>query len=142
MPSSAYIKLVAKSKQQTITLEEVKELINYYKDITTKTGTQLGWEYGSNAFPYSLEQREDGKDKWFLLKGNDQDDYKYIIVGVGGTDENQEGSESNTYIQVVLPDGSTHGDKGKANEFCKFLAKKLDAELQLFNGRTMYYYKR
>ncbi|MES9782131.1 DUF1885 family protein, partial [Bacillus thuringiensis] len=26
--------------------------------------------------------------------------------------------------------------------FCRFLAKKLEGELQLFNGRTMYFYKR
>lgn len=43
------------------------------------------------------------------------------------------------FIQLVLPDGSTHGDKSKGNEFAKHFAKKLKAELQLFNGRTMYY---
>ncbi|WP_257350613.1 DUF1885 family protein [Pseudalkalibacillus decolorationis] len=144
MSSSAYIKLVSKSKQQEITLQEVKELINYYQDITSKTGAQLNWEYGSAAFPYELEQHENGKDTYFLLKGHDQDDYKYIIVGLGREQgkNKDDTEESNTFIQVVLPNGSTHGDKGKANEFCKFVAKKLDAELRLFNNRIMYFYKR
>lgn len=43
------------------------------------------------------------------------------------------------YIQLVLPEGSTHGDKAKGNEFGKHFAKKLKAELHLFNGRVMYY---
>ncbi|EIJ81661.1 hypothetical protein PB1_01930 [Bacillus methanolicus PB1] len=47
-----------------------------------------------------------------------------------------------TYIQITLPESSTFGDKGKANEFCKLFAKKLQGELHLFNGRIMYYYPR
>ncbi|WP_408010828.1 DUF1885 family protein [Pseudalkalibacillus sp. A8] len=137
MSSSAYVKLVAKSKQQTITLDEVEKFIRYYMEITSKTGEQLNWEYGSAAFPYTIEQRKNGEQAYYLLKGNTQG-YNYMLVGAGSDDE---GSE-NTYIQIVLPEGSTHGDKGKANEFSKFLAKKLDGELHLFNGRIMYYYKR
>ncbi|WP_221563982.1 DUF1885 family protein [Alkalihalobacillus sp. TS-13] len=137
MSSSAYIKLVAKSKQQTITLEEIEKLIHYYMEITNKTGEQLNWEYGSAAFPYMIEQRKNGGKTYYFLKGNTQG-YNYMLVGTGQDDE---GSE-NTYIQIVLPEGSTHGDKGKANEFSKFLAKKLNGELHLFNGRIMYYYKR
>jgi len=47
--------------------------------------------------------------------------------------------EKENYIQVTLTPESTHGDKGKANEFCKYLAKQYKAELHLFNGRVMYY---
>ncbi|WP_261133835.1 DUF1885 family protein [Bacillus sp. Marseille-Q3570] len=137
MSSSAYVKLVAKSKQQTITLEEIEKLIHYYIEITNKTGEQLNWEYGSAAFPYSIEQRKNGSGTYYFLKGNTSA-YHYMLVGAGNDDE---GSEY-TYIQIVLPEGATHGDKGKANEFSKFLAKKLDGELHLFNGRIMYYYKR
>ncbi len=139
MQQHAYIKLVPSSKQQSITSEEVKNLFRYYKEITSKTGTQLGWEYGQSAFPYSMEEKSEGKDRWFYLKGTDRQQFKYIIIGL----DTEETAETNTsYIQVTLPEGFTHGDKGKANEFCKFLAKQLEGELHLFNGRIMYYYKR
>ncbi|MED2973484.1 DUF1885 family protein [Fictibacillus sp. B-59209] len=139
MQQHAYIKLVPSSKQHSITSEEVKNLFRYYKEITSKTGTQLGWEYGQSAFPYSMEEKSEGKDRWFYLKGSDRQQFKYIMIGL----DTEETDETNTsYIQVTLPEGFTHGDKGKANEFCKFLAKQLEGELHLFNGRIMYYYKR
>ncbi|RBW70016.1 DUF1885 family protein [Bacillus taeanensis] len=142
MSKSAYIKLVPASKQQSITLEELKELFFYYKELTAKTGEQLNWQYSHAAFPYELEQKKE-KEQWFYLKGQNES-YRYIIAGISSrklkTEEEEEQFEQ--YIQIVLPEGSTHGDKGKANEFCKFLAKQLQGELQLFNGRTMYYYKR
>ena len=137
MSSSAYVKLVEKSKQQTINLDDVKHLIHYYEEITGKTGKQLGWEYEAAAFPYHVEEREKNHQKYFLLKGLEEE-YRYIIVGVS----EQSNMAGHSQIQVVLPEGSTHGDKGKANEFCKFLAKQLNGELHLFNGRIMYYYKR
>ena len=143
MASSAFIKLVPKSKQQEITLEEVKELFFYYKNITSRTGKQLGWEYDDAAFPYELKEKNEADGKWFYLSGTDQR-YNYIIIGVGYDEiENEEGqTEKQYYIQITLPDGATHGDKGKANEFCKFLGKKLEGELHLFNKRVMYFYKR
>lgn len=139
MGESAYIKLVSASKQQTITLDEVIDLFKYYKEITAKTGEQLGWGYKDAAFPYDLSEKKD--DIWFYLKGTDPRNYKYIVIGVG-QEQVAETDESQALIQVVLPDGATNGDKGKANEFCKFLAKKLEAELHLFNNRVMYFYKR
>jgi hypothetical protein len=139
MGESAYIKLVPASKQQTITLDEVIDLFKYYKEITSKTGEQLGWGYNNAAFPYELSEKRD--DIWFYLKGTDPRNYKYIVVGVG-KESSDEDSEPQHYVQVVLPEGSTHGDKGKANEFCKFIAKSLEGELHLFNKRVMYYYKR
>ncbi|WP_404449877.1 DUF1885 family protein [Sutcliffiella horikoshii] len=141
MASSAYINLVPKSKEKTLTVEDVKELLNYYKDITSKTGKQLGWEYSEAAFPYELKEKPEGKGTWFYLKGT-EDRYKMILIGVGTQVATTEEAEPLSYIQVTLHDQSTHGDKGKANELCKFLAKKLEAELKLFTGSIMYYYKR
>ncbi|RSK26875.1 DUF1885 family protein [Bacillus sp. HMF5848] len=136
MAQTAFIKLVPASNKQCITLDEVKELFTYYKAITTKTGKQLDWQYEGAAFPYILKETEEGKGKWFYLKCSNDQRYNLIAVGVS------EKHEQPAYIQITLPDGATFGDKGKANEFCKFLGKKLQGELQLFNGRIMYFYKR
>ncbi|MEA3318877.1 MAG: DUF1885 family protein [Bacillota bacterium] len=141
MASSAYINLVPNSKEKTLTVEDVKELLNYYREITSKTGKQLGWEYSQAAFPYELNEKPDGKGQWFYLKGT-EDRYKMILIGVGTQIAKSEETMPLSYIQVTLHDQSTHGDKAKANELCKFLAKKLEAELKLFTGSIMYYYKR
>lgn len=143
MAENAYIKLVPSSEKQTISTEEVKELFYYYQDILSKTGEQLNWEYSQTAFPYELNETDEGKGKWFYLKST-HDRYNLILIGVDTeTIINKDGGEKElTYIQVTLPESSTYGDKGKANEFSKFLAKKLKAELHLFNGRVMYYYPR
>ncbi|MBB5323838.1 hypothetical protein HNQ34_000930 [Anoxybacillus tepidamans] len=138
MSTHAYIKLVPASKKKTITLEEVKELLYSYQEMTKKTGEQLGWGYENAAFPYQIVESADGKGQWFYLQGT-SNRYQTIIIGVG---QEQNENEETSFIQVTLPNGATHGDKGKANEFCKFLAKKLEGELHLFNGRVMYYYKR
>ncbi|HEY2421647.1 MAG TPA: DUF1885 family protein [Neobacillus sp.] len=143
MANNAYIKLVPSSTKQTITIDEVKELFYYYKDITGKTGEQLDWKYNSSAFPYEIKETADGKEKWFYLQSN-HERYFAILIGVDQEiirNENGEEKEQ-TYIQITLPEQSTYGDKGKANEFSKFLAKKLQGELHLFNERIMYYYPR
>jgi Domain of unknown function (DUF1885) len=134
MSQSAYVKLVPASLKQVITIEELKDLLLYYRSITTKTGEQLSWGYADAAFPYTIEEKEEAEGKWFYLKGLDQRKNKYILVGIE-TDNYEQ-----CYIQFTLTDISTHGDKGKANEFCKFIASKLKGELHLFNGRIMYYY--
>jgi len=143
MAENAYIKLVPSSSQQTITTDEIKSLFSYYKEITAKTGTQLDWDYEYSAFPYEIKETTDGEGIWFYLK-SDHDRYNAIVLGVNretivDEDRNQ---RDQMYIQITLPDSATHGDKGKANEFCKFLGKKLKGELHLFNGRIMYYYPR
>jgi hypothetical protein len=143
MASNAFIKLVPSSAKQTVTIDEVKELFRYYKDITGKTGNQLNWEFDDAAFPYEIKDTEEGRDKWFYLHSN-HDRYFAILIGVDTetilTEDEEE--QEQMYVQVTLPEQSTYGDKGKANEFCKFLAKKLQGELHLFNGRIMYYYPR
>jgi hypothetical protein len=142
--NSAYIKLVDASTTSQVSLQEVKEKFERYVDMTTKTGQQLGWDYADAAFPYTIVEKSEGKDQWFYLKGKDDRLYKYIVVGVGSElILNQEGEkQEQQFIQIVLPEGSTHGDNSKANEFCKYLAKEYKAQLQLFNGRVMYYYPR
>lgn len=138
MSTHAYIKLVPASKKKTITLEDVKELFHTYQAMMKKTGEQLGWGYENASFPYQIVESADGNGQWFYLKGT-KDRYHAIMIGVG---QEQTENEETSFIQVTLPNGATHGDKGKANEFCKFLAKQLEGELHLFNGRVMYYYKR
>ncbi|MBO9130324.1 DUF1885 family protein [Bacillus sp. 165] len=135
MNQDAFIKLVPNSAKQTITLQDVKTLFSYYKEITFQTGQQLGWNYGDSAFPYKMI---DTSESTLQLK-SDHDRYHTIFVGVG-TEQAKE--EEQHFIQITLPATATFGDKGKANELCRFLAKKLNGELHLFNGRIMYFYKR
>jgi hypothetical protein len=137
MSQNAYIKLVEGSSAASVSLDELKDLLMKYKEQLSLTGQQLDWEYGEKGFPYTVEFRPEGEGKWFLLKA-DHEYYRYIIAGVGEEDAGPD-KEARHYIQVVLPKGATHGDKSKANEFCKHLAKKLKAELHLFNGRIMYF---
>ncbi|KMM38821.1 DUF1885 family protein [Guptibacillus hwajinpoensis] len=122
MPQSAYL---TPREIGDINLATVKDLLIYYEEIMTKTGEQLSWSYGDSAYPYELVEKEG--NEWFYLKGKNEN-YRMIIIGL-----------SEKGIQVVLPDQSTHGDKAKANELCKFLAMKLKAELTLFNGRVIHH---
>jgi len=133
MSQSAFISLVVPKPGQTLTLDMVKEQLKHYREQTSLTGKQLAWDYADAAFPYTIETRPGEEDKWFYLKGTNPL-YKYIIFGIG---ERQEGDTTIPYIQVVLPDGATHGDKAKANEICKWLGRRLQAEVKLFNGRIM-----
>ncbi|MDQ0198436.1 DUF1885 family protein [Neobacillus ginsengisoli] len=143
MAKNAFIKLVPSSAKQDVSIEDVKELFYYYKDITGKTGDQLDWQFENSAFPYEIKEKEEGKGKWFYLHSN-HDRYYAILIGVDKETVREENGEEReqTYIQITLPEQSTFGDKGKANEFCKFLAKKLQGELHLFNERIMYFYPR
>lgn len=144
MAQNAYIKLVPASQRQEISTDDIKELFYYYQKITNNTTKQINWEFDHAAFPYEIKETEDGKGSWFYLK-SDHPRYNAILVGVDTEEIFQVETEEmvqQTYIQITLPENATHGDRGKANEFCKFLSKKLEAELHLFNGKIMYYYKR
>ncbi|WP_028987723.1 DUF1885 family protein [Thermicanus aegyptius] len=129
MPQSAYIKILELSKKERLTLEELKGAIEHYIEMTTKTGEQLDWGYEKAAFPYTLEMKGEGEKHWFYLKGKNPNLYRVILVGLGETEDGKD------VIQITLPDPSTHGDKGKANELSRYLAKHFKAELTLFNGR-------
>lgn len=136
---TAYIYLVEGSAVPTITLADLKAKFQNYMEQTKKTGEQLGWEYASTAFPYVIEEKPEGKDSWFILKGKDQKNYRAIIVGVGNKEV--EGKDR-SYIQITLPEVYTHGDKGKANEFTRFLGREYKGEAHLFNGRVQYFQPR
>jgi hypothetical protein len=152
---SAYIKLVKGSAMESITLDEVKQKLELYISRVTHTGQQLSWQYADAAFPYTFESKPDSEGKWFYLKGKNKL-YHYLIFGVGketyeeentrpkldgeeGEEETFTETKERHFVQVVLPDGATHGDKSKGNEYCKYLGKELKAELHLFNGRVMYF---
>ena len=122
----AFITLVPKSNQQSVSIDDIKQLFHYYKTVV-----QINYAYTNTAFPYDIL---DTSTTTLKLQST-HDRYDSIYVGVGIEKEQ-------SYIQISLPPNATFGDKGKANEFCRFLAKKLEGELQLFNGRTMYFYKR
>ncbi|MFF2887890.1 DUF1885 family protein [Paenibacillus sp. NPDC057967] len=134
MSQSAYIKLVKGSEDQELTLEHIQGTLLRYQEQTAKTGEQLGWDYAGAAFPYTIESS--GDERWFYLKGINVH-YKHMIIGPGMAQS--VAGEQVPCIQVVLPDEATHGDKAKANELCRYMAKSLAAELTMFNGRTIYY---
>ncbi len=135
MGQSAYISLVQGSSVQEMSLDDVKEQLRQYQEQMELTGRQLGWDYAEAAFPYLLEQKPEAENQWFYLKGK-VPQYRHIVFGTG---KQEDGENAVSYIHVVLPDGSTHGDKAKANELCKWIGKRLQAEVKLFNGRTIYY---
>jgi hypothetical protein len=135
LSQSAFIKFVEGSAVSALSLDELKEWLLRYKEQTERTGKQLDWNYSEAAFPYTIEQKPESEDKWFYLKGKNNL-YKYILFGVGSDKKDEQETH---YVQIVLPDESTHGDKAKGNELCKYLARHLKAELHLFNGRIMYF---
>ncbi|THF74200.1 DUF1885 family protein [Cohnella fermenti] len=137
MSQSAYIKLVQGSAASSVTVEDIKTSLRHYREQTELTGRQLGWTYAEAAFPYTFESRPGEEDRWFYLKGN-HPKYRYILFGTTAIPEAPDAQQA-TCIQIVLPDGATHGDKAKANEYGKWIGKQLLAEVTLFNGRTMYY---
>lgn len=137
MAKSAYIKLVEGSSLQGVSLNQVKEKLGLFIEKTTRTGKQLGWDYASAAFPYSVEERTSEGEKWLLLKGREPRLYKYLLIKVDPGQEKENASPS--CIQVVLPEEATHGDTAKANEYSRYLAQSFQGELHLFNGRVMYF---
>ncbi|WP_276355877.1 DUF1885 family protein [Cohnella caldifontis] len=135
MSQSAFISLVAGSAVSEITLDGVKEQLREYREQMELTGRQLGWDYADAAFPYEIQQKPEAENSWFYLKGKNPL-YRNIVIGVAQREKDGTPVPS---IQVVLPDGSTHGDKAKGNELCKWIGKRLQAEVRMFNGRTIYF---
>jgi len=135
MSQSAYITFVEGSTVTEMSLADVKQSLLHYKEQTALTGKQLDWDYTEAAFPYTIETRPGEENQWFYLKGA-LPRYKYILFGVGSRVEDD---QERHYIQVVLPDEATHGDKAKGNELCKYIARASKAELRMFNGRTFYF---
>lgn len=155
MSRSAYIIFVEGSTVAQASVDDVKQKLGRYTEILKKTGQQLGWDYERNAFPYTVHEKPEGQGQWFYLKGTDETLYRYILIGAGTrtieqtvteADPDNEGQtrtrtipKEQSYIQVTLTEQSTHGDKGKANELCRYLANEYKAELHMFNDRIMYF---
>jgi hypothetical protein len=137
LSKSALIKLVEGSTQEDVSLDTVKSIFQAYLEKMDRTGKQLGWDYRGAAFPYSIEEKEENGSRYLVLRGKEPSQYYYLLVGVG-----KEKETGNTYIQVVVPDRATAGDRNKANEYSRFIAKSLQAELHMTNGRVLYYYPR
>jgi len=135
LSQSAYITFVDGSLVDRLELEDVKAHLNRYCEQLAQTGKQLNWHYNEVAFPYTMETRAGEEDLWFYLKGTEQR-YKHILFGVGTSTE---GETTRAYVQIVLPDTATHGDKSKGIELANYMAKRLQARLTLFNGRIIYY---
>jgi len=136
MAQNAYIKFVEGSAVASLTLDELKEHLQRYREQTIRTGQQLSWGYGEVAFPYTIENHPDADGRWFYLKGTSP---LYRAIAFGVDREETEDGQQRHYVQVVLPDNATHGDKAKGNEFCKYLGRHYKAEVHLFNGRIMYF---
>jgi len=130
----ATIKFVEGSTVPSVSLEDVKQQLAHYREQLSLTGDQLNWDYATAAFPYTFEQKPEAEGQWFYLKGAGR--YRYIVVGTGST---QREETVQHFVQLVLPDDSTHGDKNKGNEISRYLGKMWKAEVQMFNGRTIYF---
>lgn len=140
MSSTAYIRLVKGSAAPDgITLDDLQQTLHAYQDAVQRTGAQLNWDYDEAAFPYAIEtvtRPADHAPSWLYLRGQ-ASRYKHIALSASPADTASE--DSCPVVQVELPTGATHGDRSKATELCRFIAQRLKAELQLFNGRTMYF---
>ena len=141
MSSSTFIKLKDGSVKNDITIEDVKDMIDLYNQSIIHTSKQLAWDYQDSAFPYVLKETNEGKQQWFYLY-SEKKGYHLMAIGVDYEyikmpDDNSD--QKIPYIQISLSKHSTNGDKSKANEFAKFLSKKLKGELHLFNGRIIHY---
>lgn len=139
----ATITLKKGSAVTSVTLDDVVEQLNHYREQLKKTGEQLGWQYETAAFPYDMEKGE-GDDPWLYLKGSGR--YRRIVIGAGSRQQTaaseadgEEAPETESFVQIVLPEDSTFADKCKGNELCKYLGKAWKAEVKMFNGRTIYY---
>lgn len=128
------IKVSQKLDETAITCDSVKELLGYYNEITSKTGNQLNWSYENHALPYDIMDEDKDGQRFLHLQGRDRTEYHHLLISVS-TEETEESKTA--YIIIHLPSDATHGDKGKANEFAKFLGNKYKGELTLFNGRIM-----
>ncbi|MFC0523976.1 DUF1885 family protein [Pontibacillus salicampi] len=135
MTESAYIHLVHEGTVTDTDIDHIAQLLIDYQTSSQKTGEQLKWDYVNASFPYEVEHRILQDTPYLLLRGTNEK-YGYILIAVISKDNNL------PFIQIALPLGSTHGDKGKAVEFSKYINKRVGGKLILFNNRIMYAYKR
>ncbi|KMY45132.1 hypothetical protein AC622_13595 [Bacillus sp. FJAT-27916] len=137
MSLRSYIRL----QNQTISIEEVQKMIDDYRQSVQKTGKQLDYSYEEKAFPYSIFTPENqGSGECLYLSSKDPD-YHLIRIGIGEEPIPGMKGDLSPYIEISLERNSTFADKGKANELAKYMAKKKQGDLQLFNGRIMHFHK-
>ncbi|MGL4522354.1 MAG: DUF1885 family protein [Bacilli bacterium] len=118
-------------------LEQVEQLLTYYKEIGSKLGEQLDFPYAETAFPYTIEKKEQHPNVLFLRARLDR--YQLLLIGVNSE---VRGENNIPYIQITADECSETGDRNKAIELAKFIAKHVAGELHLPNERVMYFYKR
>ncbi len=131
MVQQATIQLMDKSKYQEASLDLLKNLINDYIQSSAKIGQQVDWNYERVSFPYNVSNKKLDEQDALYLKSNDSR-YNHFVVSI----------QDDKHIIITLLPNSTYGDKGKANEMCRYLAQKVEGKLELFNKRIMYFYKR
>ena len=85
----AFITLVPKSNQQSVSIDDIKQLFHYYKTVTSKTGVQINYAYTNTAFPYDILDTS----ATTLKLQSTHDRYDSIYVGVGIEKEQ-------SYIQI------------------------------------------
>ncbi len=137
MSIHSYIRLPNRS----VTILEARKLIDDYQQSLHKTGEQLNYPYNERAFPYTIHEPDNrGNGDWLYLSSDDPD-YHLIRIGIGEEPVAGMNGSLLPYIEISLERNSTFADKGKANELAKYMAKKLQGELQLFNGRRMHFHK-
>ena len=95
---------------------------NYFESMK-RSGELAGWENEAFAFPYDLEVASDK----ILLKGN-VERYEQLMILL-----------TDNEIIIKLTPLSTFGDKNKAIQYSKVLAKHFKTNLVLPNNRTMNY---
>jgi len=131
MIQQASISIVENSKYTEVNLELVQELLKEYISASNKIGIQVDWKYEEASFPYQISIKKLDEQDCIYLSCQDSR-YKHFVLSC----------PSEETIQIMLLPNSTFGDKGKANELCKYIAQKVEGKLELFNNRIMYFYKR
>jgi hypothetical protein len=131
MIQQANISLVENSKYTEVNLQILQEILNDYINSSNKIGIQVDWKYESASFPYQISiNKLDDQDCIYLTSQVSR--YNHFVLAV----------PNEQTIQIILLPNSTFGDKGKANELCRYIAQKVEGKLELFNNRVMYFYKR
>ncbi|WP_455662645.1 DUF1885 family protein [Pradoshia sp.] len=124
----------------SVTINEARKLIDNYQQSVRKTGEQLNYPYNERAFPYTIHQPDNQGNGDLLYLSSEDPDYHLIKIGIGEEPMKGMNGSLSSYIEISLERHSTFADKGKANELAKYMAKKLQGELQLFNGRKMHFH--
>ncbi len=134
LSQSAFIKLVQGSAVFDLTVSAIRSQLENFQKQAAIEGKGRNWNYVEAAFPYTLEEAP--HNDWLYLRGKNSN-YRYIKMGI--SESISADGKSVPAIETIISTHATYGDRGKAIEFCKFISANLQAELTLFNGRTIFY---